>query len=270
MTRILSEYTHPEGLFSYHHSTSEHPKFVNFDLHTHNDYEVFTLLRGDIFFLVEGTKHHLNPHDILIIHGNELHQVFHRSDTVYERIVLNLSDRFFGRMECPEFRSGLSRRIIPQKQAEACGAEEIFLHLEQYIGDSSEMMTRCAVAELLYAFSRLPESDKSHKHEPEIVRYINEHLSEPLTLETLSNEFYLSKYYLCRLFKKTTGFTVNQYIITKRLLLVKQLCRDGKSLTEASAEAGFGCYENFYKAYVKAYGISPKKGLLEIHEKPII
>ena len=95
----------------------------------------------------------------------------------------------------------------------------------------------------------------------EIITYINDNISSPITLDELTEKFFLSKYYMCRSFKNQTGFTINQYIITKRMLLVKELYKKGMSLSAASVEAGFGGYTAFYKAYTKEFGIPPKKGL---------
>ena len=55
----------------------------------------------------------------------------------------------------------------------------------------------------------------------EILRYILSHLEEDLTVETLSRQFFISRYYLMHRFKAVTGYTVHQYITQKRLLRAK-------------------------------------------------
>ena len=61
----------------------------------------------------------------------------------------------------------------------------------------------------------------------ELIRYINQHLSERLTLDRLANTFFVSKYNLCRQFKRETGFTIVEYI--NGMEVVKVFNRDGES-----------------------------------------
>ena len=54
-----------------------------------------------------------------------------------------------------------------------------------------------------------------------ILDYINNHLHEQITLDLLEEKFYVSKYYLCHLFRKNTGVTVGEYTSYKRILKAK-------------------------------------------------
>ena len=97
-----------------------------------------------------------------------------------------------------------------------------------------------------------------NKYIKNIITYINDNLTSNLNLDTISEHFFINKSYLCRIFKKHTGFTVNKYITHKRIMLVRELCHNNVSLSEASIQAGFGNYSNFYKMYVKETGHTPK------------
>ena len=90
-----------------------------------------------------------------------------------------------------------------------------------------------------------------------IVRFIDTHLEENLSLDRLASEFYLSKYYIAHLFQETTGLSIHQYITKKRLQLYLGTIRDGASVTEAYSRCGFGDYSSFYRAFKKEYGLSP-------------
>lgn len=87
--------------------------------------------------------------------------------------------------------------------------------------------------------------------------YINAHLSDNLSLDILAKEFFTAKNYMCRVFKNYTGYTINQYINYKRILFAQELHKNGQSLLQASMNAGFNSYANFYKAYVKQIGKCP-------------
>lgn len=51
-----------------------------------------------------------------------------------------------------------------------------------------------------------------------ILDYIRDNLADPLTLDQIAGKFFISKHYLCRVFKSATGFSVMEYIIYSRVL----------------------------------------------------
>ena len=69
----------------------------------------------------------------------------------------------------------------------------------------------------------------------------------------------MSESYICRIFKSATGTTINKYINARRISIAKALLSDGANVTEAYEKSGFSDYSNFFKAFTKAVGISPKK-----------
>jgi AraC-like DNA-binding protein len=109
--------------------------------------------------------------------------------------------------------------------------------------------------------SRQPKaSGKEYNHQiNDILAYINNNISSQITLEQLSSEFFLSESYICRIFKASTGTTINKYIVSRRISVAKALLADGMSVTEAFENSGFTDYSNFFKAFTKAVGMSPKK-----------
>lgn len=93
----------------------------------------------------------------------------------------------------------------------------------------------------------------------DILNYINNNISQPIALQQLSDYFYLSPSYICRIFKSTTGTTINKYITARRISIAKSLLGEGVSVIEAYEKSGFSDYSNFYKAFSKTVGVSPKK-----------
>ena len=87
----------------------------------------------------------------------------------------------------------------------------------------------------------------------DILQYINENLDGELDIDTLAGRFYISRYYMMRLFKQETGYTLGQYISQKRLLLAKELILSGVPGTQACFDCGFKDYSTFSRAYKKFF-----------------
>ena len=91
----------------------------------------------------------------------------------------------------------------------------------------------------------------------EILRYIDEHLSEDLDAEIIARAFFISKYHMMRLFRRETGTTVHLYITQKRLVKARELMDSGMRATEACYRSGFRSYSSFTRAYSKYFGTTP-------------
>ena len=93
----------------------------------------------------------------------------------------------------------------------------------------------------------------------DILSYINSNIAQPLSTTLLAEEFFLSESYICRIFKAATGTTINKYITARRISIAKSLLNSGASVSDAYEKSGFTDYSNFFKAFTKAVGVSPKK-----------
>ncbi|MBQ8382226.1 MAG: helix-turn-helix transcriptional regulator [Clostridia bacterium] len=92
----------------------------------------------------------------------------------------------------------------------------------------------------------------------QMLRYMDEHYTEPLTLERLAGELGYHKDYLSRVFNETihTGFC--RYLSTMRLRYAVQLIRTTDlSLEEIADRAGFGNPHSFYDAFRDVYQCTP-------------
>ena len=92
-----------------------------------------------------------------------------------------------------------------------------------------------------------------------LLYYIEDHLEEDLTLEKLAAAFYVSKYHIAHVFKDSTGLSVHQYIMKKRLFACKNAIPDCENISDVYLQFGFKDYSSFYRAFKKEFGISPKE-----------
>ena len=91
----------------------------------------------------------------------------------------------------------------------------------------------------------------------EIIDYINHNLTKELSIDNISDRFFMSRYYLMHSFKEATGYTIGNYVSTKRLLLARDLIQNGTPVKTACYECGFKSYSAFIRAYKKSFDTLP-------------
>lgn len=246
-------------------------------MHIHDSYEVYFSISGGKQFLIDNRFYDIHPGDIFFINQFESHYLTQIDSQVHERILVSIH---------PDFLLGLSTQatdlsycfhmrscVSPHKLHLSEEDQKRFIYyihrLASVQGFGSDITERAVFAEMMVfltnAFHKR-EARNGREQEPsyhsqvdEILSYINQNICSPLTIEALSAHFYLSASYLCRIFKSTTGMTINKYITAKRITLSKSMLAEGCSVSETCERCGFNDYSNFLKAFTKAVGISPKK-----------
>ncbi len=89
-------------------------------------------------------------------------------------------------------------------------------------------------------------------------RYIEEHYSEDLSLNTIADAIGFNKSYLATSFKRSTGITVNEYIFKTRVYKACELIAySDYPLTEVSSVTGFKNVQHFNRVFKKHIGIPP-------------
>ena len=246
---------------------------MNFFLHNHDSYEILLFLEGDSKFIIEGKEYFLESGDIIIVRKQEMHRMYHNSNAKYHRIVLMIKPDFFINHNCPNYEAqflnskiGIANRI-KSDYVHSCGLYDTFMRLKKYSGNyaqAEEPVINALVMMILYLINQVghfSSSDAHDSHVEQVISYINNHYTEDIDLETLAGNFFISPNYLCRIFRKTTGLTVLDYIRRKRLSKVRELRANGKSISEAAMLSGFSDYSSFYRTYKKMMGCSPKENV---------
>ncbi len=258
--------------FSYIHNTT-HGESVSAS-HVDKDlFSVFVLLKGELDYIVEGNLLHLSPQDILIVGNNELHQSILKKDTDCEYILLMINLDFFIKNNCTELTDIVFNRVLGSNnlinadRVTQSAIHDIFKRLDSYTKEQPTNLTvvSCVIVELLYNLNKQVEKTKISTYNQQeiknIIEYINNHLTEKLTLEHIAKQFYITPQYLCKVFKKSTGITVLRYIAYKRIVLVREYRLKGMSLTAACEKAGFNDYSSFYRACSKITKESPRQSI---------
>lgn len=245
-------------------------------MHIHDSYEIYFSISGGKQFLIDNRFYDIRPGDIFFINQFESHYLTQIDQQVHERILVSIYPDFLKELSTPDTDLDycFHTRSIPSPHRARLSEEEqkrfiYFIHrLSTASGFGADITERAIFSEMMVFLNRRfygqgkkeeEEQLSYHSQVDDILTYINQNIQNPLTIEDLSNHFYISASYLCRIFKSTTGMTINKYITAKRISLSKSLLSDGSSVSETCEKCGFNDYSNFLKAFTKAVGISPKK-----------
>ena len=109
---------------------------------------------------------------------------------------------------------------------------------------------------------QLPQEETQGEERPimAITRYLQEHLSEDISLSVLAEEFHLSAQYISQLFKSEIGVNFLAYLTNIRMERAKKLLLStALSIGEISEQLGFGDYRVFTKVFKKSEGVTPSQ-----------
>lgn len=252
------------------------------EFHSHEFYEVYILLAGQVSYLVGERRYRLRTGDAFLIGNRELHRPALDSQVqTYERIVLWIAPEYLQEVSSPgtdlaacfddsaEQKSHLLR-MDADTTALVMSAANRLLALEQRNTEpyGRDLLRRSYLCELMIALNRcyFTRGEPPEPQDPPYsdiiayaVRYISDHLAEDLPLERLAAECFLSRYHFSREFKRQTGCAPHRYIVKKRLVHAKSLIRQGMPLMQIHHNCGFPDYSNFVRAFRREYGLTPRQ-----------
>lgn len=234
--------------------------------HCHDGYEMLYITEGQSRFIIEGDEYSMRPGTIVLIPPFTYHYLELEDRTVYSRYVAH-----FPASELPSavgdiFASKFGARqpvlyfppsCIPQHVAgimERIGQAGVLPQDERYA------MVHLLIGELMLILATAGTSVQPRDNGElggRVIRYLNDNIDRNISLDELSKRFFISKYYLCRAFKRYNGISVHGYINQKRVMYAKQLIESGETASGAAYRVGFGDYSAFYRAYVKLLGCAP-------------
>ena len=94
----------------------------------------------------------------------------------------------------------------------------------------------------------------------EVKTYLEQNWAKRISLDELADEFYISKYYLTRLFKSRYGVSILNFLTELRITHAKQKLRfTGGSIESISHECGFDDQNYFARTFKKVEGITPSE-----------
>ena len=248
--------------------------------HFHDFHKILLLMKGNVSYCVEGRTYDLQADDIVFVPAGEVHRPVLHDTAIYERIIIYISKDYLSTYRTDNYDLAQCLIEAHQKQSHvlrvpAFGTTKLGLivrELEQSLDSNeyaNELYHNLLFLEFMIQLNRVAIHDgieylsnsSSNKKMIDVIDYLNEHLTDDLSIDFLAETFYLSRYHLMHAFKEETGYTIGNYLSTKRLLLARDRIRQGEPITNVCYECGFRNYSTFSRAYKKNFGCSPREQL---------
>lgn len=248
----------------------------NIGVHNHNFYELYFFLGGKVQFSVESSHYCMEKGDILLINPVELHQAQIDRGQIYERMVLWIDCQYLSELggnsinlaECFDRKSPKHTNFIRPDNLQRAYLHSLLEKLnKEFYGNKEDSMfyAETLLTQFMIEINRLtsksedvPYLEKNQDLIAEVLNYIGNHFQENLTLEKLTSEFFVSKYYLSHEFKNRVGTSIYRYIMFRRLMQAREMLLAGVAPGDVCEACGFGDYANFYRAFKSEYNISPR------------
>lgn len=263
--------------FEVFHYREPRPNTV--EVHHHDFYEVYYLLSGEVEYWVDGRIIRMRSGDLLLINPQELHRpILEGKNKIYERIVLWINREYLEALFSDQIKlsrcfdtslpthTHLIRPAVSERSVLTARMGEL---VREYYSPEigSELCAYGLFLQLMVQMNRMAQQGQVRQEESQQLSglvqktlvFIGENLNQPITLEGLAAQFFVSKYYLSHAFTKEVGVSVYRYIMLRRLLMARQLLSAGESAGQVCRSCGFSDYTSFYRAFKSEYGISPRQ-----------
>lgn len=249
------------------------------DSHYHEFHKLVFFRAGRVSYSVDGRSSDLQAGDIVLVPMGSVHRVSADPGTAYERVIVYLSPEFVRRCSTPECELDRAFTICRERGRHVLrpGHETLralwnaMERLEQSLASDdfgAHLLSDSLLTALLIELARqamaqdelLAPARCGDSKAIDILHYINEHLTEDISIDHLAERFFISKYHMMRSFRTETGFTIHAYITEKRLLAAREMIFAGKSASDACYDCGWHDYSAFSRAFKKQFGFSPRGG----------
>ena len=252
--------------------------------HYHSTYEIYYLLEGNRYHFIDRNIFFVRPGSLVFIAKNRIHktspaeQHFHRrflieiEETVMEQWFTEMAG---GRL-CSLFTDEMSIITLTATQQVFLNAkldaikQEAFQKREAF----EEMIEYLLREILLFSFRIKSEGNAAHisaknliGSETEKIRTVNrvagylaDHYQESSSLDELASRFFTNKFYLTRIFKQVTGFTIREYLHIQRVQKAQEFLRSSLlPITEIALMVGFENVSYFEKIFRRYCMQSPRE-----------
>lgn len=275
----------------------DHSKKANmYDMdsfHMHKKYEIYYLLEGSRKYFIDDSIYLVNAGSLVLIDADSVHKTASMGDVGHSRIVINFSssfiEEFSEELRAMNLTSIFKTKftVLPLSFKYKLIIENLLFKLVEIGSDDIELgakttpedklsadsykktLLKLQLSELLIMIREylgVLQQKEYESHQivnnkvDKIIKYISAHYTEDLTLTSIAEQFYISPFYLSKIFKKSTNLSIVEYINSLRIRHAKELLESSSTKIADIAElVGFSSSSHFSRTFKLVTGLSPQQ-----------
>lgn len=253
---------------------------LTYPTHWHSDIELILPIENDYTVVIGQQTYSLNPGDILLIPSGQLHSLIAPSEGM--RLILLFDITLLNKFNGYSFlMSHLSQPILINREncrpiyqemidlinhmcrdyfnPDALKDMTFYGNLIRFLSNYVRFRVSSESSHITVTGSKDYQKDLMLKFNT-VYDYINQHLSEDLSLETVAEVAGFSKYHFSRLFKVYSGYNFYDYVSMQRIRSAESLLlKPDISITEVALLSGFSSLTTFNRTFKKIKDCTPSE-----------
>ncbi len=228
---------------------------ASYKLHCHPIYEIYYFISGVVDYLVNGVMYQPKPNTMLLMAPGTFHECRIKTSDKYERFTLHFEismvpEKIREQIMRPFHSSRIYYENVDSILYEMNALQSCYSYPEELALLTVNARLVSILSQIMNIYSANMESDEPSSDitlTQKIISHINTNFSNKITLDMISQQFYMSKNQINRIFNKETGRSVMEYVREKRISYAEHLRAMGVPAAEAAYKAGFDNYSTYFR-----------------------
>jgi AraC-like DNA-binding protein len=233
----------------------------------HGDVAIAAVVAGSFTYSTDSGRALLHPGALLLGNSGACFECGHDHSIGDRCVSFQISPEYFAEISATAAGSAryrfqaamlpVARRVTPAiVRLETMADGDLPLRIEEAV---ASLATTVLATISGHTASRGRTSPRDERRVVEVVRFMEEHATEPLDLDRLASVAYLSKYHFLRTFRRTIGVSPYQFLLTLRMRRAAlRLVSSRESIAVIGYESGFGDLSTFNGHFRQLFGTTPR------------
>ena len=260
--------------FEFHNIDSSHPRYV-MSYHWHVEYEIIRILKGSLTVTLDEKSFIAGAGDVIFVNSGILHSGI-PEQCEYQCIVFDINTFLKSNSVCMAYMQKIAHQKMmvfhhfTDKQPEILDCVSSLFQAMEEKRPGYEMIVFGQFYHFFglifsnhYYLENFPKARRDYKRIlqlKQVVEFIENNYTNPITLQQLSASVSMSPKYFCRFFSEMTHQTPMDYLNRQRIeQACYQLATTDDSITEIAYRNGFNDLSYFIRTFKKYKGITPGK-----------
>lgn len=261
--KIISQ--HKSDSICYNHTVVTNPQDKDYNFHTHDICELIFLKSGNISGIIADKTYKLNKNSLIIFRANIPHKIRIDGNENYERFDILFDENILANGIFSKIQNNLDIVNLSANDDITTLFKKFDYYYENFQTADLNCLISNIVEEILFNLYLVRDdnfnyhSDAIHPAVSKAIEFINAHYQEPITIDEICKETYVTKGHLHHLFTETLKITPKKMINMKRLAKAQKLISMGEKPSLIYSSCGFSDYGTFFRNYTSHFGYTPSE-----------